>query len=109
MQRFGCAVCNSQTLLFSEEATLHLVTLQVGSSLSIFYTLHDQNLVYSRDKVMIQFISDTFTVNLKHLARHIKERIAKALQETKKKKKNQIIFFKTTSIAYTVSFYIYGL
>lgn len=58
---------------------------------------------------MIQFISDTFTVNLKHLARHIKDRIAKALQETKKKKKNQIIFFKTTSIAYTVSFYIYGL
>lgn len=52
---------------------------------------------------MIQFISDTFTVNLKHLARHIKDRIAKALQETKKKKKkNQIIFFKTTSIAYTV-------
>lgn len=108
MQRFGCAVCNSQTLLFSEEATLHLVTLQVGSSLSIFYTLHDQNLVYSRDKVMIQFISDTFTVNLKHLARHIKERIAKALQETKKKKKIKS-FFKTTSIAYTVSFYIYGL
>lgn len=59
---------------------------------------------------MIQFISDTFTVNLKHLARHIKDRIAKALQETKKKKKkNQIIFFKTTSIAYTVSFYMYGL
>lgn len=57
---------------------------------------------------MIQFISDTFTVNLKHLARHIKDRIAKALQETKKKKKIKS-FFKTTSIAYTVSFYMYGL
>lgn len=43
---------------------------------------------------MIQFISDTFTVNLKHLARHIKDRIAKALQETKKKKKIKSYFSK---------------
>lgn len=42
---------------------------------------------------MIQFISDTFTVNLKHLARHIKDRIAKALQETKKKKKKIKSYF----------------
>lgn len=56
MQRFDCAVCNMWTLLFSEEATLNLVTLQVGSSLCIFYTLHDQNLAYSMDKVMIVYI-----------------------------------------------------
>lgn len=63
VQRFDFAVCNSWALLFSEEATLNLVTLQIGNSPSVFYTLHDQDLVCSRDEVMIQFSTDTFSVN----------------------------------------------
>lgn len=55
---------------------------------------------------MIQFISDTFTVNLKHLARHIKDRIAKALQETKKKK-NQIIFQNNFNSLYCFILYLW--
>lgn len=44
VQRFDFAVCNSWALLFSEEATLNLVTLHIGSSPSVFYTPHDQDL-----------------------------------------------------------------
>lgn len=63
VQRFDFAVCNCWALLFSEEATLNLVTLQTGSSPPVFCILHDQDLVCFRDEVMIQFSTDTFSVN----------------------------------------------
>lgn len=63
VQRFDFAVCNSWALLFSEEAALNLVTLQIGRSPPVYYILHDQDLVCFRDEVTIQFSTDTFSVN----------------------------------------------